>query len=69
MKLAAFNPIPDYRVDGIGPDERLELHVLVRAYCAAWVALHSRNPTGRHRLEQLGVELNFGEPKHPHTPG
>jgi len=56
-------------VDGIGPDERLELHVLVRAYCAAWVALHSRNPTGRHRLEQLGVELNFGEPKHPHTPG
>jgi hypothetical protein len=63
MTLAAFKPVTECRVDGSGLDERLELHVLVRAYCAAWVALHSGKPTGKHRLDQLGVELNFGEPK------
>jgi hypothetical protein len=67
--LAAFNPIPDCRVVGGGLDERLELHVLVRAYSAAWVALHSGKPTGKHRLDQLGVELNFGEPKKPQLVG
>ena len=69
MKMAAADVIPFCRVDGKGPDERLELHVLVRAYCAAWVALHSRNPTGKHRLEQLGVVLQFGEPERAEPSG
>jgi len=60
--MATRDPIPQCSVDGSGPDERLELHVLVRAYCAAWVALHSRNPTGKHRLDDLGAVLDFGDP-------
>lgn len=40
----------------------VELHVLARAYRAAWVALHSEPPTGRHRLKDLGIAIDFGEP-------
>ena len=40
----------------------LELHVLARAYSAAWIALHSEPPTGRHRLADLGIAIDFGEP-------
>ena len=40
----------------------VELHVLARAYCAAWIALHSEPPTGRHRLADLGIAIDFGEP-------
>jgi hypothetical protein len=41
--------------------ERVELHVLARAYGAAWVALHAQAPAGRHRLGRLGVEIDFGD--------
>ena len=53
---------PTYRViTGAGPDERIELHVLARAYFAAWVILHGAPPQGRHWLKMLGVELVYGE--------
>lgn len=38
----------------------IELHVLARAYWSAWIALHSEPPTGRHRLADLGIEIDFG---------
>jgi hypothetical protein len=44
-----------------GAEERVELHVLARAYRAAWVALHAQAPGGRHRIERLGIEINFGD--------
>ena len=40
----------------------VELHVLARAYSAAWIALHSEPPTGRHGLANLGIAIDFGEP-------
>ena len=39
----------------------IELHVLARAYRAAWIALHSAPPAGIHRLADLGVAIDFGE--------
>lgn len=41
----------------------IELHVLARAYRAAWIALHSEPPTGWHRLADLGLAIDFGEPR------
>ena len=43
-----------------GAEEQLELHVLARAYLAAWFALHARAPTGLHPLDRLGVTIDFG---------
>ena len=40
----------------------VELHVLARAYSAAWIALHSEPPKGRHRLTDLGIAIDFGKP-------
>ena len=39
----------------------IELHVLARAYRAAWIALHSEPPAGWHRLPDLGLAIDFGE--------
>jgi hypothetical protein len=39
----------------------IELHVLARAYRAAWIALHSTPPAGWHRLADLGLAIDFGE--------
>jgi hypothetical protein len=39
----------------------IELHVLARAYRAAWIALHSEPPAGWHRLADLGLAIDFGE--------
>ena len=41
----------------------IELHVLARAYRAAWIALHSEPPVGWHRLADLGLAIDFGEPR------
>ena len=57
---------PTYRIlTGLGHDDRIELHVLARAYFAAWVILHGAPPQGRHWLKKLGVELVYGEPTSP----
>ena len=50
----------EYRVVPGGPGEnRLELHVLVRAYRDCWIALHAEAPTGRHRFDRLGIAIEF----------
>ena len=46
----------------------IELHVLARAYSAAWVALHSEPPSGSHRLADLGIAIDFGKPRGRSTP-
>ena len=39
----------------------IELHVLARAYRAAWIALHSEPPVGWHRLTDLGLAIDFDD--------
>jgi len=53
-------PAAGYRFRGLaGAEERVELHVLARAYRAAWIALRSRQPDGAHRLADLGLVIEF----------
>ena len=40
----------------------LEMHVLARAYRAAWRSIHVREPISQHVLEDLGVVIDFGAP-------
>ena len=49
-------------VEGSGKEVNLELHVLARAYHDACLALTLRTPAGRHRLEDLGVTLEYEHP-------
>jgi hypothetical protein len=44
------------------PIYSLEMHVLARAYRAAWRSIHAREPMNRHVLEDLGVIIVFGAP-------
>jgi hypothetical protein len=50
----------------IGPEDTLaenfQLHVLARAYRDAWLELKGQLPFGRHRLEALGVTIEFERP-------
>jgi hypothetical protein len=49
-----------YRLLVAAPDEdTIELHVLARAYRDAWRALYNQKPAGIHRLEQLGLAIEF----------
>jgi hypothetical protein len=41
------------------PLDDLQLHVLARAYAAAWRALRACEPTGLHVLEALDVAFVF----------
>ena len=43
-------------------DENLQLHVFARAYRDAWLELKHEPPVGQHRLERLGVTIEFEEP-------
>jgi hypothetical protein len=45
-----------------GKDIRIELHVLARAYRDACLALMLRPPSGIHRLDKLGVTIDFEVP-------
>ena len=42
--------------------ENFQLHVLARAYRDAWLDLKGQLPFGRHRLEDLGVTIEFEKP-------
>jgi len=48
-----------YRIDLPDADQRIELHVLARAYREAWLALKLRPPVGPHRLEGLGITIEY----------
>jgi hypothetical protein len=41
----------------------LYLHVLARAYRGAWLELKGQPPVGQHRLESLGVTIEFDAPR------
>jgi hypothetical protein len=53
----------DYRIftrSSGEPQDALELHVLARAYHAAWRARFAREPRGAHVIEPLDVLVVFG---------
>ena len=51
-----------YMQSSMEPIDSLEMHVLARAYRAAWRSIHTRDPMNRHVLESLGVVIIFGAP-------
>ena len=57
--------LTNYRVSDLetgAPLETLELHVLARAYYAAWLAVHGIAPQKWHPLPMLNAAFEFGEP-------
>ena len=54
----------NYRVFDIksrAPLDTLELHVLARAYYAAWLAIHGTTPEGRHPMPMFNVVFDFDD--------
>ena len=47
------------------PLDILEMHVLARAYRAAWRSLHARDPVNGHVIESLDVMIVFHNRSHP----
>lgn len=43
------------------PLDTLELHVLARAYSAAWQVIHGAAPEGWHPLPALSASIEFGD--------
>ena len=41
------------------PLDTLALHVLARAYYAAWLAIHDRAPESRHPMPALRVVIDY----------
>jgi len=41
------------------PLDALELHVLVKAYSAAWQNIHQSRPIRQHALPSLGLLIDF----------
>lgn len=56
---ASSPPYSIYSVSGMEPLDTLELHVLARAYRAAWRALYARDPEDRHVIANLDVVIIF----------
>lgn len=46
------------------PVDTLHVHVLARAYDAAWRARHQSAPVGEHVIEGLGLVIDFGGALH-----
>jgi hypothetical protein len=62
----------DYRVFDLetrAPLDTLELHVLARAYYAAWRAVHGITPEGRHPLPMFNVFFEFDASSATPLPG
>ena len=57
-----------FSASSLEPLDTLELHVLARAYRAAWRSIHARDPVDRHVIESLDVMIVFGTPTYPHPP-
>jgi hypothetical protein len=61
-RLVSERPAGRYRlITGRLAAGGVELHVLARAYSAAWIALHAEPPTGPHPLSDLGITIDFGD--------
>ncbi len=73
MKDRQMTPrLTNYRVSDLetgAPLETLELHVLARAYYAAWLAVHGVAPQNRHPLPMLHAAFEFDEPPAAPAPG
>ena len=41
--------------------DTLELHVLARAYCAAWRVVYGKPPQGRHPMPMFNVFFDFDD--------
>jgi len=55
--------VPEHAVlslPGLEPVETLEMHVLARAYRAAWRSVYASEPTRVHVIAELGVVLVYG---------
>jgi len=54
-----------YSASSMEPLDALEMHVLARAYRAAWRSIHARDPVNRHVIESLDVMIDFASPQSP----
>lgn len=55
----------NYRIFRLGsrePMDELELHVMAKAYYAAWQCVHGRAPVREHIMPRLGLLIDFGPP-------
>jgi hypothetical protein len=62
---------PEYSIfsaSSMEPLDSLELHVLARAYRAAWRSIHARDPVNGHLVESLDIMIVFGSPPNPGSP-
>jgi hypothetical protein len=53
-----------YSWSSMEPLDTLEMHVLARAYRAAWRSLYARDPVNRHVIESLDVMIDFSDQPH-----
>ena len=53
-----------YSWSSMEPLDTLEMHVLARAYRAAWRSLHACDPVSRHVIESLDVMIDFSDQPH-----
>lgn len=51
-----------FAIDSGAALDTLELHVLARAYHAAWRAIHGAAPVSRHSLPMLNAMFDFDAP-------
>ncbi len=49
-----------FRLGSREPMNELELHVLAKAYHAAWRCVHGSEPAREHILSRLGLLIDFG---------
>jgi hypothetical protein len=54
-----------FRLGSREPMNELELHVLAKAYYAAWQCVHGGAPAREHILSRLGLLIDFGPPAPP----
>lgn len=58
----------NYRIVKLGtrkPLDALELHVMAKAYYAAWQCVHGSAPVREHIMPRLGLLIDFGPPASP----
>ncbi len=51
-----------FKADSREPLDELQLHVLAKAYYAAWQCMHGSAPVREHIMPRLGLLIDFGPP-------
>jgi len=49
-----------FRLSTREPVDTVEMHVLAKAYRAAWRSTYASEPVARHALERLDLVIDFG---------